>query len=562
MMGENANRRARRHIRANLSFRRIQLCGGVFLSLLTLASAEAQQMALSASPATRVSTDPLGRDNPQSAVIGFLQTCHSQNYKQATAYLDLHRLTATQRVVEGPKLARQLEQLLDSNQEFAAGSLSRNPAGNSGTGSPEAVATFLDEGRKTNLELDRVQVGPDSAVWLFSSSSIGLLPQLSKLIGESAFEKRLPRPLVDWTFLDTPLWRWFALVLLAVLLTALSSLLLRVLLVLAHPILRRLAAYLHTAFLEALAGPLRLLVAVSGFRAGMEFIEPSALLRYYLGRILVFLFAIGVTWAAMRLIDVSTDRIRFVLAAEHADLSSSMLPLVNKMIKIIIFVLMISAILGNWGYNTTTVLAGVGVGGLAVALAAQKTLENLFGGIAVISDRPVLVGDLCRFGERTGRVEEIGLRSTRRRTLDRSLVTVPNGQFSSMPLENLSQRDKIWFHPRISLVRETSPAQIRQLIGSISRLLASNSRVDIAGRSVWFAAVGAYSLDLDVSAYILTSDDDEFSRVQQELLLRLLETVEGAGACLAVPTQKSINYDVDARVLPQLAVVPKVKGPA
>jgi MscS family membrane protein len=384
--------------------------------------------------------------------------------------------------------------------------------------------------------------------WEFSSSSISLIPRLSKLIGKSAFEKRLPAPLVSWIFLDTPLWRWLALFLLAVLLTALSSLLLRVLLLVARPVLRRLSAYLHTEFLEALAGPLRLFVGVAGFRAGMEFIEPSALLRFYLGRVLAFLFAIGVSWAAMRLIDVTTDRIRFVIAAEHADLSSSMLPLVNKMIKIVIFVVMIAAILGNWGYNTTTVLAGVGVGGLAVALAAQKTLENLFGGIAVISDRPVLVGEACRFGEQTGTVEEIGLRSTRIRTLDRSLVTVPNGQFSSMALENLSRRDKIWFHPRIRLTQETSPKQIRRLLDSISRLLASNAMVDTKDREVWFAAVGAYSLDLDVSAYILTTDDNEFSRVQQELLLCLLETVEAGGTRLALPTQTTINYEAGVRV--------------
>jgi MscS family membrane protein len=248
----------------------------------------------------------------------------------------------------------------------------------------------------------------------------------------------------------------------------------------------------------------------------------------------------------MRLIDVVTDRTRFVLAADHGNLSSSVLPLVNKVIKIVIFVLMLTTILSNWGYNTTTVLAGVGVGGLAVALAAQKTIENLFGGVAVISDRPVLVGDTCRFGDRTGTVEEIGLRSTRVRTPDRTLVTVPNAQFSSMTLENLSRRDKTWFHPRLSLTRETSPAQIRYLLESISGLLASNSKVDSASPSVRFAAVGAYSLDLDVSAYILTSDDDEFSRVQQELLLRILDAVEAAGTHLALPTQASINYDAGA----------------
>jgi len=246
------------------------------------------------------------------------------------------------------------------------------------------------------------------------------------------------------------------------------------------------------------------------------------------------------------LVEVATDRIRFVLAADHENISSSILPLVNKIGKIVIVLLTVTVILSNWGYNTTTVLAGVGVGGLAVALAAQKTLENLFGGVAVISDRPVLVGDTCRFGDRTGDVEDIGLRSTRIRTPDRTLVTVPNGQFSLMTLENLSRRDKIWFHPRLSLTRETSPAQIRQLLDSISRLLDSNPKVDPGGRSVRFAAVGAYSLDFDISAYVLTANDDEFSRVQQELLLGILEAVEAAGTRLALPTQASINYTADA----------------
>ena len=194
----------------------------------------------------------------------------------------------------------------------------------------------------------------------------------------------------------------------------------------------------------------------------------------------------------------------------------------------------------------TTVLAGVGVGSLAVALAAQKTIENLFGGVAVISDRPVLVGNTCRFGDRIGTVEDIGLRSTRIRTPDRTLVTVPNAQFSSMTLENLSRRDRIWFHPRLSLTRETSPAQIRRLLDLISHVLSSNPKVDSGSHSVRFVAVGTYSLDLDVSAYILTSDDDEFGRVQQDLLLRILEAVESAGTRLALPTQATINYTADA----------------
>jgi MscS family membrane protein len=445
-------------------------------------------------------------------------------------------------------LAGQLEQLLDRNTEFDVGSMSRNPEGDTGTGGHEPVAAFVDEGHTYQVDLERIHLRPNVLVWQFSSSSVGLIPRLYKLVEESAFERRLPEPLVSWTLLETAVWRWLALILLAALLTALSSLLSRGLLRLVHPMLRRASAYIHPEILEALAAPLRLLVVVAGFRAGMEFIGPSALLRLYLGRLVAFLLAIGLAWAAMRVVEVVTDRIRFALAAEHESISSSILPLVNKMSKIVIFVITVTVILSNWGYNTTTVLAGVGVGGLAVALAAQKTLENLFGGVAVISDRPVLVGDTCRFGDRTGDVEDIGLRSTRIRTPDRTLVTVPSGQFSSMSLENLSRRDKIWFHPKLSLTRETSPAQIRQLLDSISGLLGSEPKVDSLGCSVRFAAVGAYSLDFDVSAYILTSDDDEFSRVQQELLLRILEAIEAIGTRLAFPTQTSINYNADAAI--------------
>ena len=527
---------------------RLRICWAALLVFLIgqqLVEAQEPGPSLSTSAVAGVVVDPLGRDSPQGAVLGFLQTCRTQDYQQATVYMDLRSLTPAQRFVEGPKLARQLEQLLNSSKGFEAGSVSRNAGGKSGTGSGEIVANFLGEGRADQLDLERVQLGPGSTVWQFSSASVRIIPRLFALIGQSPLERRLPALLVSWTFLDTALWRWLALALLTVLLTAFSSLLSRGLLFLARPIMRRVSAYLHTELLEALVGPLRLFVVVVGFRAGMEFIEPSALLRFYLARLMAFLLAIAVSWAAMRLIDVSTDRVRFVLLAEHEDISSSMLPLVNKMIKIVIFLFTVAAILTNWGYNTTTVLAGVGVGGLAVALAAQKTLENLFGGIAVISDRPVLVGDVCRFGDRTGTVEEIGLRSTRIRTADRSLVTVPNGQFSSMMLENLSRRDKIWFHPRLSLARETSPAQIRQLLDSISHLLASSDKVCKEGRTVRFVSVGTYSLDLDVSAYVSTSDDNEFSLVQQELLLRLLEIVEAAGTHLALPTQASINYEAE-----------------
>jgi len=205
------------------------------------------------------------------------------------------------------------------------------------------------------------------------------------------------------------------------------------------------------------------------------------------------------------LIDVAADRIRLRFAATAGDLSPSVLPLMNKAMKIAIFVFALTAILSSWGYDTTTVVAGVGVGGLAVALAAQKTIENLFGGVAVISDRPVLVGDYCKFGDRMGFVEQIGLRSTRIRTLDRTMVTVPNGQFSAMTLENFSRRSTTWFHPRLSLSRESSPAQVRRVLDAVSNVIASDPKVEpgtflgsFCGRGTILARFRHIGLYLDV----------------------------------------------------------------
>ena len=161
--------------------------------------------------------------------------------------------------------------------------------------------------------------------------------------------------------------------------------------------------------------------------------------------------------------------------------------------------------------------------------------------ISSVGDRPVLVGDVCRFGDRTGTVMHIGLRSTRLRTAERTIISVPNGQFSSMALENISGRDKIWFHPTMNLRRDTTSDQLLQVLSSFQEILSGHSKVESGPIPVRFIGVGPYSLDVEVAAYIKTSDYDEFLALQQELLLRMLQAVEHAGTALAVPLQESFD---------------------
>src|SRR5436309_10094691 len=158
--------------------------------------------------------------------------------------------------------------------------------------------------------------------------------------------------------------------------------------------------------------------------------------------LLVFL---GLAGLCAGIVALALCRLRITLEARRQTFAHSVLPLVSRVVKLMILLLTIAAVLSSWGYNTSTILAGLGVGGLAIALAAQKTIENLFGGVAVISDRPVFVGYFCRFGDQVGTVEDIGLRSTRIRTNERTLFSVPKAEVSSMMRVNFATGDKSLF---------------------------------------------------------------------------------------------------------------------
>jgi MscS family membrane protein len=248
----------------------------------------------------------------------------------------------------------------------------------------------------------------------------------------------------------------------------------------------------------------------------------------------------------MRIVDVLSDRIISRLDPRERALSYSVFPLIGRFVKICIFCLAVIWILSAWGYNTTTILAGVGVGGLAVALAAQKTIENLFGGISLISDRPVLVGDVCQFGGQVGTVEDIGLRSTRIRTPDRTVVTIPNSQFSTMTLENFSKRDRIWFHPTLRLRRGTTPGQIRDMMDAVTRILQEHPQIDASGVPLRFSKISDLSFDLDIFAYVLTADYNQYLKVQTEVLLKFLEAASERNIEFAVPFSESLTVPFEA----------------
>ncbi|MFA5597620.1 MAG: mechanosensitive ion channel family protein, partial [Pusillimonas sp.] len=185
------------------------------------------------------------------------------------------------------------------------------------------------------------------------------------------------------------------------------------------------------------------------------------------------------------------------------------------------------------------VLAGLGIGGLAVALAAQSTLQNFISGITLYFDKPIAVGDYCRFGNKEGTVEFIGMRSTRIRTLDRTLVTVPNSEFSNMQIENYAKRDRMFLNPLLELRYETTPDQLRFLLSEVRTLLCAHPKVADEPLRVRFVGFGESSLDIEIFAYILTNQKPEFLAIREEILLSILTLIENASTQLAYTSMVS-----------------------
>ncbi len=210
---------------------------------------------------------------------------------------------------------------------------------------------------------------------------------------------------------------------------------------------------------------------------------------------------------------------------------------------VVFYVVVVAA--QSLGVPLAPLLAGLGVGGLAVALAARPTLENLIGGVTLFADKPVRVGDACVYGDKFGFVEEIGLRSTRIRTLDRSIVSIPNSQFAELQLENYNRRDCIRFYTVLYLRYETTAEQLRFVLAKVRELLVAHPKImseppllhPSIPNYVHFVGFGEQSVNIEVFAFSTTADMGEFRGVQEDLLLRIMDILKEAGTGLAVPAQ-------------------------
>ncbi len=433
-------------------------------------------------------------------------------------------------------LARQLFTVLDRRLPPILLELSDSPEGSPLTLTPDQnlVGTISSAEGPVDIVVERVRLGSDGHVWLFSKETLSKIPdlfaELDAIQVDRIFPKLWSTTRIGGIALFNYLGAFVILPVVYLLLSALSGILGLVVV----SVRQRAMQKESTSRPQILSQPLRFLLIALFIYWILSKLALPLLAREFWATIAILLAIVACVWLSFRLNDRVENYLRRRLARRGNIAAGSVVHLGRRLLELLVLCAGVLSGLYLFGFNPTTALAGLGIGGIAIALAAQKTLENVIGGISIISDRVVRVGDILKVGDTYGTVEEVGLRSTRIRTLDRTLVAIPNGQLANLSLECVSSRDKFRFHPLVRLRYDTTAAQMQSILVGLRNILTRHPLIESDTVRVRFLQFGTSALELDVLAYIKARDSNHFLEIQEELLLRYMETVEATGAQIAL----------------------------
>jgi MscS family membrane protein len=502
---------------------------------LSLPAQLPKALATEPKPEPTAPLDPLGRQTPRSSLINFLKYEGRGNYATAARFLQLPPGENLE------QLSKEF-QILDPKFQGNINMLSDDPNGTVEAGLPPGqvrAGVVTVDGATADVILVRVDDPVAGKIWLISQGTLASIPRLYALLEseEPTEASRIRRALLTGPVIlgmSSAQWLcWLLSIPLAWLLAWLSTFLF------SAP--RRVWCKLsqlpfRTVWDTPLGMPLRCMIAILLHGLFVYLLQPPLLHRIYYSRLLAAMLAGCFGWLASRLSDQGFNRALNQTRA-HSSGGESILILMQRLNRVGIMIIALVATLALLGLNVTTTLAGLGIGGLAVALAAQKTLENLIGGISLLLDRAVQVGDFCKIGERVGTVADIGLRSLKLRTLDQNLLVVPNGLLAQMQFENMKQRPKLLLQQNFSLRIETQVEQLRFVLDGVQRMLDEDPAIEAGSSRLRVTSFAGAAFELELFAFAKTGDFREFTGIRQEIILKIAGIVEAAGTRFAAPTR-------------------------
>lgn len=470
---------------------------------------------------------------PQQALVALYSAFRMGDPESAALYLDLRYVPESLEEVPPVNIARGLLFIFSQQNVLDLTRISSEPEGSLEDGLPEDLEQFGTVSLSDEVipvYLQRIEEADGTLVWRVSNATVVRTPDMWDELGYSDLNVWLSQVLPEFyvlgmgnfqvsILLTTAIGGWFITGWISVLIAGLGG---------------RFSSPWQHALSRFLRVPLRLILYVALIRIVIANLGLSVIAKAYLqSSPLEYLVAVILAFGLLNLYrDYKIRQLELQGDVEYVALI--------KPVVVIVRIIVATTAALMWadqaGFNVSTLIAGLGVGSLAVALAAQKTLENVIGAITLYTARPIRPGDWCRFGDIQGTVEEIGLRSVTLRTLNRTLVTVPNSMFSSADIENFSVRDRIRFFKLLELQMPT-PDQLRAILGEFRTLFASHPMVRQDTVSIRLADIEAATAVIRLDGGIMTRDYQEYLAVAEDLNLRIIEIVHQNGAIFSGPGQ-------------------------
>jgi len=488
-----------------------------------------------AEPSTPI--DPLGRATPRGSVMGLLKCTESEDYETAARYLQPTPGQDT-------NLAQRVKELYALHGRFKGniGLLSDDPNGSIEPGLPpgEVRAGVLAVGGATlDVILVRVNDPESGKIWLVSKETVANIPTLYAQMKSEAptlADRIVPAGLTGRRLLRMSLAQWIEW-LLSIPISWLLAWLLTFLLSAPERIRHKLQELPFRPVWETRHEmPLQCILAILLHGVLVYLLGPPLLYRVYYFRFLATLLAACFVWLVSTITDRSFEHALNRTRTQHGG-GESILIVMQRLTRIVLLILASVAALSLFGINVKTTLAGLGIGGLAIALAAQKTLENLIGGVSLLMDKAIRVGDFCQIGGQLGTVEDIGLRSLKLRTLDQNLSVVPNGSLAQMQFENMARRNKLLINQTFSLRIETQAEQLRFVLDRVQSMLDQHPAIEPGSCRVRVMSFVGAAFQMELFAYGQTGDWAQFTAIRQDVILKIAEIVEASGTRFAAPTQ-------------------------
>ncbi len=394
-------------------------------------------------------------------------------------------------------------------------------------------------GTTVDVILVRVDDPASGKIWVISKETVARIPELYAQIeseAPTAGSRLIPASLTSQQLLGMSLAQWLGWLLsipLSLLLAWLVSVFIRV----PARIRSKFRKLPFRSVWDTRHGmPLKGIIAILIHSVFVYLLDPPLLYRAYYARFIATLLVGCLVWLVSTITDRGYEYAVNQTRTQHKG-GESILIVMQRITRIVLMIMAFVVVLALFGLNVTTTLAGLGIGGLAIALAAQKTLENLIGGLSLLMDKAVRVGDVCRIGDQVGIVEDIGLRSLKLRTLDQTLLVVPNGSLAQMEFGNLTGRKKLLINQTFALRIETQVEQLRFVLDRVQSMLGQHPAIEPGTSRVRVTSFVGAAFALELVAYGTTGDWREFTGIRQDVILKVAEIVQASGTRFAAPTQ-------------------------